>query len=197
MISFVNEPEPTLVVDGEVFHGINIIERLHELKEQDMEASRLFSTLARAYASNDTVPSIGFRLQHPEAVMPTKRIVDIGFDLTVIDVSKTLTQLTTMYETYVSLDIPIGYYVELIPRSSLSKTGYLLANSVGVIDPCFTGTLKVPLVKVDPSMPDLVLPAKVAQLVLKPYVICESYDASNKHKVETIRGDGGFGSTSN
>ena len=52
----------------------------------------------------------------------------------------------------------------LVPRSSISKTGYMLANSVGVIDRTYTGNVLVPLIKVDKSMPDLILPARVVQL---------------------------------
>lgn len=195
MISYTNDPEPTLVVNGEVFQGINIIEQLHALRDTDDDAFVLFRSLARAYTQPNVVPQIGFRLEDNSAVLPTKRVVDVGYDLTVVGVAKRLTPMTTMYETYVSLEIPLGYYVELMPRSSLSKSGYMLANSVGVIDPCYTGTLKVPLIKIDPSMPDLILPARVGQLLLKPYVVSDGYDASNQAKLDTVRGVGGFGST--
>lgn len=195
MISYSDDPEPMLVVDNEIFHGINIIEKLHALKECNQEAKDLYRVLSRSYTTQTSVPRLGFRLEHTSAVYPTKRVSDVGYDITVVSAIKKLTQLTTQYETFVSLEIPLGYYVELMPRSSLSKTGYMLANSVGIIDPCYTGTIKVPLIKIDQSMPDLQLPARVGQLLLKPYVISESYDASHIDKVDTVRGVGGFGST--
>ncbi len=194
MISLTLNDKPALTINGETYHGINIIDQLHKAMEHSEEARKLFVQAANVFQL-PTIPRIGFRLEHPSAVMPTKRIIDVGYDLTVVDVCKQLTPLTTMFETYVSLDIPLGYYVELVPRSSLSKTGYMLANSVGVIDPCFTGTLKVPLIKVDPNVDDLKLPARVAQLILKPYVISEAYDATDSEIIETERGNGGFGST--
>ena len=46
----------------------------------------------------------------------------------------------------------------------------MLANSVGVIDPASQLTIKVPLIKVDDSLPNIELPIKIAQLILKPYV---------------------------
>lgn len=195
MLSYSDDPEPMLVVDDEIFHGINIIEKLHAMKESDQEARNLYRALSRTYATQTSVPRIGFRLEHTSAVHPTKRISDVGYDITVVAATKKLTQLTTLYETFISLEVPLGYYVELMPRSSLSKTGYMLANSVGIIDPCYTGTIKVPLIKVDQSMPDLQLPARVGQLLLKPYVISEAYDATRIDKTDTVRGIGGFGST--
>lgn len=186
------DPEPTLVIDNQVIRGVNIFERLHSENSEDARA--LFEVAANAFR-RASIPRIGFRLEHPSAIMPTKRIIDVGYDLTILEISKRLTDTATMYETFVSLEIPLGYYVELVPRSSLSKTGYMLANSVGIIDPCYTGTVKVPLVKVDNSMPELQLPVTIAQLILKPYIVSYEYDATDLNKIDTDRGSGGFGST--
>lgn len=141
-------PVLTLTIDDEVFRGINIIEKLDQMRGESKEAQSLFTQAANVF-QNCTLPSIGFRLEDKAAVMPTKRIVDVGFDLTVVSVAKQLTPMTVMFETHVSIDIPLGYYVELVPRSSLSKTGYMLANGIGIIDPGYNGTVKVPLIKVD------------------------------------------------
>lgn len=192
MIALTFEPAPLLVIGNEKFYGINIIEKLYSLSKDSVEARELFEQAASVFQRTQ-VPKIGFCLQDARAVVPTKHITDVGYDITVVSVFKQATKMTTMYETCVSVIIPLGYYAELVPRSSLSKSGYMLANSVGIIDPGFTGTLKVPLIKVDPSTPDLVLPARVAQLILKQYVISDSY--TTNEIIETSRGDGGFGST--
>ncbi|KAG7394167.1 hypothetical protein PHYBOEH_005561 [Phytophthora boehmeriae] len=125
--------------------------------------------------------------------MPTKHITDVGYDLTAVAVAKQLTELTTLYETHVSVTIPLGYYAEIAPRSSLSKSGYMLANSIGIIDPGYTGTLKIALIKIDPSTSKLKLPARVCQLILKAYVVSEMYDSTNDLKIATKRGNAGFG----
>ena len=38
---------------------------------------------------------------------------------------------------------PVHYF--LFPRSSFAKTGYVMANSVGIIDKSYRGTLKAPV----------------------------------------------------
>lgn len=194
MISFTSDPVPTLTIDGEVFRGINIVDQLDKIRGDSDEVNNLFLHAVSMFQRN-RLPSIGFRIENELAVMPTKRIIDVGYDLTIISIDKKTTPMTTLFDTGVSLDIPLGYYVELVPRSSLSKTGYMLANSVGVIDPGYTGTIKVPLIKIDPSCPNIELPARVAQLILKPYIVSESFDATNQEHIETNRGVGGFGST--
>ncbi len=194
MISLTLENEPTLHIDGRDYHGINIIDQLYSIMDRSEEARKLFIQAATIF-QQPVIPAIGFRVEDSSGIMPSKRIIDVGYDLTIVSIAKHLTPMTTMFETHVSLDIPLGFYVELVPRSSLSKTGYMLANSVGIIDPGYTGTLKVPLIKVDPSMEDLELPARVAQLILKPYVISKGYDASASNRIATGRGNGGFGST--
>lgn len=193
MMQLIFGPVPKLVIGDDTYYGINIIEKLYEITKNDPDDNALFMQAINAHQRTH-LPRLGFYLEASSAVLPTKRISDVGYDLTAVDIYKQVSHMTNLYETYVSLQIPLGYYVELVPRSSLSKTGYMLANSVGIIDPSFTGTLKICLVKIDQSMPDLELPARVAQLILKPYVVSEGYIADHS-KIETERGSGGFGST--
>ena len=181
-----------LKVDENIYHGINIIEKLYDLSTESSEARELFEQASSIF-QRTRVPSIGFKLEHKTAIMPTKNIIDVGYDITIVDVWKQPTQLTTLYETHVSLNIPLGYYAELVARSSLSKTGYMLANGVGIIDPGYGGTIKVPLIKVDSSMPNIELPMRVAQIILKPYTISDSYSSTST--VDSSRGRGGIGST--
>lgn len=201
-IYFTTNPIPTLSVNNTLYTGISMLEVLdmilkHPEQFSDIEpheALKYFKIVALFHQKNE-IPSIGFHLKDPDAVLPTKRIIDVGFDLTIISVYKNISSKITMFETGVAVDIPIGFYAELVPRSSISKTGYMLANSIGVIDPGYTGTLKVPLVKIDDSLPNIELPCRIAQLILKPYAV--AYDNQVHAIAETTRSNGGFGSTDN
>lgn len=127
------------------------------------------------------------------AVFPSKtRVSDSGYDLTLIDIWKTIGE-TTFYDTGIRVKPPFGYYFMVVPRSSLSKTGYRLVNSVGIIDRSYIGSIKVALQKVDKTMPDIELPAKLMQMILMPviHITPEIVDDFEK----THRGDNGFGST--
>lgn len=138
--------------------------------------------------------SIKFVVVDERAVVPSKaHPSDIGYDLTSIDIFKKISNRITLFETGISVSPPEGYYIEIVPRSSMSKTGYMLANSVGTIDPGYTGTLKVALIKVDPDMEDIKLPFTRCQMVLRKaeYASLARVDSLN----ETVRGDGGFGSS--
>jgi deoxyuridine 5'-triphosphate nucleotidohydrolase len=139
-------------------------------------------------------PVVKFVKTHPDAVTPTRaHPSDVGYDLTAISVFKTLSPCTTLYETGIIVIPPEGYYVEIVPRSSISKTGYVLSNSVGIIDPSYTGSLKIALTKVDAYFENLPLPFCRAQLVLRKR---EGFLMNEVTEVETTeRGDGGFGST--
>ena len=133
-------------------------------------------------------------IEDDRAVMPTKaHPSDIGFDLTAIDVFKKMSDKTTLFETGIRVSPPPGYYIEILPRSSISKTGYVLANSVGVIDPHYTGTLKIALTKVDDTRPNLEPPFNRCQIVLRKAEVSEMVQVDSIDV--TDRGDGGFGST--
>jgi dUTP pyrophosphatase len=137
---------------------------------------------------------VHFTLNDPRAVVPTKGTpFSVGYDLTAISVYKKLSDKTTLYDTGVSVEPPPGYYTEILPRSSMSKTGYCLSNSVGVIDRDFTGNLLIALTRIDDSFPELTLPFTRCQLVLRKHEDFSMIPVASLS--ETVRGGGGFGST--
>jgi dUTP pyrophosphatase len=134
-----------------------------------------------------------FVRNHEDAVIPTRGTeLSVGYDLTCIKVHKNL-GMTTLYDTGISVKPPPGYYTEIVPRSSISKTGYILANGVGIIDEDYRGNLLVALTKIDDKKEDLKLPFVACQLLLKKAEYCNLEEVQNLD--ETERGAGGFGST--
>lgn len=141
----------------------------------------------------DKNPICYFSKDDNNASSPEKsRFSDVGFDITIIKKFKDIDEITTLWDTGIKLDIPRGYWAMLIPRSSLSKSGYMMSNSFGVIDVSYKGTLKVPLTKIGNK--ELELPYRCAQLALIPQVFCSMEEKKNLN-VETSRGENGFGST--
>jgi dUTP pyrophosphatase len=140
--------------------------------------------------------SIHFKSHSDDAIIPFRADEnEVGFDLTIISKVKDISSNTAMYDSFISVQPPDGIYFEIVPRSSLSKTGYILTNSIGIIDPTYRGTIKVVLTKINPDAPDIELPNKRFQLIPRTFIsnvfqVTEVRDLSN-----TSRGSGGFGST--
>ena len=93
-----------------------------------------------------------------------------------------------------------GYWVELVPNSRLAKTTFMYANSMGIIDPSYTGSMRVILNVIEMisfyrDIPNF-LPGKVVgQLIIREQI---SADFEQVEELEqTQRGEGGFGSTEN
>ena len=87
-------------------------------------------------------------------------------------------------------------HYRLVPRSSIYKTGYMMANSEGIIDRTYTGILKAPLVFVNNQS------EHAGMWEGNKYFQIVAPDLGWIHKVcvvdslpSTQRGDGGFGST--
>lgn len=138
--------------------------------------------------------SLLFSIKDSRAIVPSKaHIDDIGYDLTIIDTVKVISDRISMFDTGVAVKPPIGYYTEVVPRSSFSKSGYVLANSIGIIDPQYRGSIKIVLMRVDDSALPLALPYKGFQLILRKAETCTVRVVDDLD--ETERGDGGFGST--
>lgn len=138
--------------------------------------------------------SIRFTRNNDLAVIPTRaNPSDIGLDLVAIKKHKILPYGCILYDTGISATPPEGYHLEIMSRSSITKTGYMIANGIGLIDPAYTGNLYIALVKVSPDAPELEPPFCVAQLVLRKSEYGEMEEVNELDKTE--RGEGGFGST--
>jgi len=128
------------------------------------------------------------------AIAPSKeRVSDSGYDLTIIDIVKKFNSKTTLYTTGIKVKPPFGWYVDVVPRSSIIKTGYMLANNVGIIDRAYTGEIMIALIKVDETAPDLELPCRIAQMIPRRIAHFNFKEVSDIER--TTRNDGGFGST--
>lgn len=125
-------------------------------------------------------------------VLPSKtRASDSGYDITLVKFIKKVGNLE-YYTACIKVQPPFGYYFDMVSRSSMPKTGYILANGIGVIDRTYTGPLIACLIKEDISAPDLELPAKVLQIIPRQIVHLQ---ISEEELDETDRGEKGFGST--
>jgi dUTP pyrophosphatase len=130
-----------------------------------------------------------------EAIPPQKqRSSDSGYDLTLIKKIKTHGNVE-FFDTCIKLEPTFGYYFDLVGRSSISKSGYMLANNIGIIDRTYQGTVIVPLVKIDNNQPDLELPCRLVQIIPRQIEHLEPIEITEEELLSSERKSGGFGST--
>jgi dUTP pyrophosphatase len=148
-------------------------------------------------------PTLKYVKISEDAVTPTKaNFSDVGYDLSVTGVHKKLSTNTSLYKTGIKLEIPIGYYVEIVPRSSISKSGYLLANSIGIIDCSYKGELLVALTRIanvdegETATAEFDYPFRCCQLIMRKQIFPDLVELNASELVDTCRQEGGFGSTS-
>lgn len=101
---------------------------------------------------------------------------------------------TVLVHTGLALEIPVGYVGLIFARSGLAtKRGLAPSNKVGVIDSDYRGEIMVSLHN-HSGVPASVEPGeRIAQLAIVPFLKAE-FEISNELS-DTVRGDGGFGST--
>jgi len=116
-----------------------------------------------------------------------------GYDLYSTDGYVVLPGHRVVVSTGISIQCPSGTYGRIAPRSGLAvKHG--LDVLAGVIDPDYTGEIKVVLVNTDMRVPFFIKPGyRIAQLILESFVEADVVEVACMH--ETTRGDQGFGST--
>jgi dUTP pyrophosphatase len=160
--------------------------------------------LGSVYSISFPIPTLKVKKLAPEATLPAKaKADDAGYDLVAID-DGTLSDDGTFlqYRTGIAIELPKGYHTELFPRSSITKTDLILANSVGVVDNGYRGEV-VARFKVVPRHHGFIgsgnFPIaykkgdKIAQLVIRQTFSLEVEEVTELSSTE--RGTGGFGST--
>ena len=176
-----------------VYKGVNIVDLLGILYSNRKIKSKSQQYVDFVNLLNNDTPIIKYIIEE-NAVCPKKaNMSDVGHDLTVIEIHKKINSRTILCKTGIKLDIPVGYYVEIIPRSSIMKSGYILANSIGIIDCSYKGELMVALTKIDTDSPDINFPFKCCQIVVRKQVFQEFVITSEI--CVSKRNTGGFGSS--
>lgn len=145
---------------------------------------------------NCNQPVIHFVKQSKDAIIPTKaNFSDVGYDISILNIHKKINSKTTLYDTGICLNIPVGYYVEIVPRSSIVKSGYMLSNSIGIIDCSYKGNLYVGLTKVCDDAIEIEYPFKCCQLIVRKQIFPKFIEMKMEEMLESKRNKGGFGST--
>ena len=101
---------------------------------------------------------------------------------------------TAFIGTGLSVEIPEGYGAFIYARSGLAcKKGLAPANKVGVVDSDYRGEIKVALHNHSLVTHTVSRGERIAQMVVAPYIKCDFIEVESLE--ETVRGEGGFGST--
>ena len=100
----------------------------------------------------------------------------------------------TMVVTGLSFAIPEGYEIQMRPRSGLAaKHGVTCLNSPGTVDSDYRGEIKVILINHGQESFTVTRGERIGQMVLAPVTHLEWEETDTLP--ETMRGEGGFGST--
>jgi dUTP pyrophosphatase len=145
------------------------------------------------------VPSLRVQRHYPDMPLPSRgHPGDAGLDLTAMAVAPVRPGLFSV-DTGISVQPPPGFYCEVVPRSSIVKTDFVQANSVGIIDPGYRGRILVLLRYLGAGTGEAEASGLVGQRVAQ--LLLRRLDAVQIEAVQeldaTARGAGGFGSTGN
>lgn len=120
---------------------------------------------------------------------------DAGYDLRASEAATLPPGGRASVGTGVAVAIPDGHAGLVLPRSGLAaRHGISLVNAPGLIDAGYRGELRVLLLNTDREASFDVAPGdRIAQLVIVRHEAPELVEVDSLD--ETVRGDGGFGST--
>ena len=103
---------------------------------------------------------------------------------------------TKFIRTGIAMEIPVGMVGLIYARSGLAcKKGLAPANKVGVIDSDYRGEIMVALHNHGTEPQVIATGERIAQMVIAPFYTAEYTEVEELS--DTVRGEGGFGSTGN
>ena len=104
---------------------------------------------------------------------------------------------TAVLGTGVHVEIPVGYWGLLAARSSLGfKSTTLLTNSIGVIDSTYRGEIKARLINLGTEPVTIERGERFCQLIVTNCYLGNWHSVDKLDDLsETVRGQGGFGSS--
>lgn len=133
---------------------------------------------------------------HPNAVLPVYAHgpeEDAGLDLRSVEETDLLPGVPYAVSTGLQLEIPSGYEGQVRPRSGLAlKHAITVPNAPGTIDPGYRGEVKVILLNLGQQPFHISVGDRIAQLIVARYEAVEWEEAELN---DSLRGDGGFGSS--
>lgn len=139
---------------------------------------------------------IGVRILRPEGQVPVRaHATDAAFDVHAAEEILLLPRQWRTIKTAIAFDIPVGWEVQVRPRSSLpSRHGVTVGNSPGTIDAGYQGEVGITLINhgIDPYR--VAVGDRIAQLVVAriPEV---AFRVTVDEPEASERGTQGFGST--
>ena len=96
--------------------------------------------------------------------------------------------------TGIMVAIPEQYEIQIRPRSGLAvKNGISVLNTPGTIDSDYRGEIKVILINLGKDIFEINKNDRIAQMIVCPIIKVELKEVESLP--ETVRGEGGFGST--
>ena len=154
------------------------------------------TVMADVYVLELMVTEEGAPMYPPVGTVETRTDDNAGYDLKVVQ---------DVASTPIAVLAPLGVRARLLkgdaeqhftlePRSSIFKSGFMMANGRGIIDKSYRGELRAPVISVGSSMKHIEAGTRLFQ-ILAPGLgwIREVRYVSSLP--ETARGEGGFGST--
>lgn len=136
-------------------------------------------------------PALRFKRLTSTAKAPEKQHEsDACFDL--FADNKEVKETYIKMKTGIAVEIPKGYVGLIFPRSSITKRGLMLKNSVGVIDSGYRGEIEFRFTKIGKGQ-EYDLDERIGQLMLLPVPDFPLKEV--KELSDSDRGAGGFGST--
>ena len=105
---------------------------------------------------------------HENAILPSKKSSDIGYNITLINLTEQIGKCIYIYDTGIKVIPEFCYYYKIITKNELLRSGYVVISTE--IKNTENETLKITLQKIDETLPEITLPFTCCQLLFNKII---------------------------
>lgn len=139
-------------------------------------------------------PTVKVARMNPDVKLPLQaHPTDAGFDLHSTKRVNIPAGCSDLIDTGLRMQIPEGWCGQINPRSSIASKHQVVIGAC-IIDSAYRGEVKINLINNGHEDFEVVKDMRVAQIIFVP-VLGKMEEVSEDELTETVRGEGGFGST--
>ena len=173
--------------------AVDFLSKIYSTSNENLRLIRKYNLYLEYLNYKPGLPFQGRRISNCKyiktdlnAVAPSKtNTSDEGYDICLIGVNKKISDDTIRYETGIKFQPDDGWYIEILPISSLSNSGYILENNISSINESYKGTLKIDLTKINKNAEEIKFPFKAVQIVLRKSIHFIDDTAQNEKNFES------------
>jgi hypothetical protein len=159
----------TLNIFFEDIDTLNFLSKIYKNSDARYRDEEKYRTYKKWITTSACIPKCSFKIIDKDSILPYS-LKNIEYNITIIKEVEKICNNLVLYDTGIIFIPNFGLRIKIVPDISLLKKGYTIQNySTNSSTSDTSETLKILLLKIDNTLPDIVLPFCCGEMLLENF----------------------------